>query len=143
MIPIFPDSLGSPLLYLPGLDGTGRLLHRQPVLHEHYAVRCFGYPQNAPVTYDELAAPVIRALEEDGPGTLLAESFGGAVALTAALARPELVRRLVLVNTFAYFPRRPLIRLLAWLGRWLPDKPSHPVTRPVRGIFFFSADIPK
>ena len=45
----------------------------------------------------------------DGQRTvILAESFGGAVALTLALARPDLVGRLVLVNTFAHFPARPL-----------------------------------
>src|SRR5689334_23075669 len=90
---------GGPLLYLPGLDGTGRLLHRQPGLHAGYAVHCLSYPQDRPQTYTQLADAVIARLEETGPAVVLAESFGGAVALTAALARPELVRRLVLVNT--------------------------------------------
>jgi pimeloyl-ACP methyl ester carboxylesterase len=131
-----------PLVYLPGLDGTGRLLHRQPGLHDQYEVHGLAYPQTAPHTYAELAAGAIRYLEARGPGIVLAESFGGGVALTAALSRPDLIRRLVLVNTFAYFPRRLLIGLAARLGVWLPDRPSHPLTRGVRGLFFFAPDIP-
>ena len=133
------------LLYLPGLDGTGRLLHRQTALHRSYRVLCESYPQDRPATYEQLAAAAAQHLEEAAagrPGVVLAESFGGAVALTLALARPDLVGRLVLVNTFAYFPRRYRIRLAAWLGKFLPDKPSHPATRRLRAPFFFSPDIP-
>src|SRR5436305_198603 len=32
------------VVYLPGLDGTGRLLHRQPGLHALYRVDCVSYP---------------------------------------------------------------------------------------------------
>jgi pimeloyl-ACP methyl ester carboxylesterase len=130
------------LVYLPGLDGTGRLLYRQPRLHELYDVRCVAYPQAAGHSYDELVNLAAQQLESSGEGVVLAESFGGAVALLLALRRPDLVRRLVLVNTFAHFPRRPLIGLFATLGRFLPAKPSHPATRRLRGIFFFSRDVP-
>src|SRR5579862_1201839 len=100
------------LVYLPGIDGTGRLLFRQRRLLEEYDVRCVSYPQDRPCTYSELAELGAEQLRPDG-GIVLAESFGGGVALTLALARPDLVRRMVLVNTFAWFPRRPLIQLLA------------------------------
>ena len=130
-----------PLLYLPGLDGTGRLLHRQPRLHEAYDIRCVAYPHHPPQTYEELADLAASHLP-DGPALVLAESFGGAVALTLALRRPDLVTRLVLVNTFAYFPSRILIKLAAAAGRFLPARPSNPATRGIRGLFFFSPDIP-
>lgn len=132
----------SGLIYVPGLDGTGKLLHRQPGLHSAYNVRCISYPQHQPATYAELAALAARELEQVGPGVVLAESFGGAVALTLALSRPELVQRLVLVNTFAYFPSRWKIRLASWAGRLFPARPSHPATRGIRGPFFFNHDIP-
>ena len=51
------------LLYLPGLDGTARLLHRQPDLHARYEVVCQPYPQDRPQTYDGLADLGITALE--------------------------------------------------------------------------------
>ena len=44
------------LVYLPGIDGTGRLLFRQDRLFERFDVRCIGYPQDRPSTYPELAA---------------------------------------------------------------------------------------
>ena len=132
----------SRLIYLPGIDGTGRLLHRQPLLFDRYDVRSIRYPQDRPNTYDELAALGAEQLEPDG-GTVLAESFGGAVALTLALSRPELVHRLILVNTFARYPRQPLIKLLASVGKWLPHRPSQSKTRGIRGWFFFPPEIPE
>src|ERR1700677_2877050 len=95
------------LIFLPGLDGTGRLLHRQPRLLDEFDVQCIAYPQHRPTTYQELAEMGVKALEGSRgrlPGVILAESFGGAVALTLALSRPDLVDRLVLVNTFAHYP---------------------------------------
>jgi pimeloyl-ACP methyl ester carboxylesterase len=135
------------LLYLPGLDGTARLLHRQPGLHQAYDVVCVPYPQDDErQSYAGLADLAVAALEarrtpEWPRAVVLAESFGGAVALTLALARPELIERLVLVNTFAYFPRRLLIELVSGLAPWLPPRPGSPLTRPVRGIFFFAPEI--
>jgi pimeloyl-ACP methyl ester carboxylesterase len=134
------------LLYLPGLDGTARLLHRQPGLHEAYDVACQPYPQDGPQTYDSLTDLAVAALEarrtlEQPRAVVLAESFGGAVALMLALRRPELIERLVLVNTYAYFPRRWLIRLVSGLAPLLPPRPGSPLTRPMRGVFFFAPEI--
>jgi pimeloyl-ACP methyl ester carboxylesterase len=131
------------LVYLPGLDGTGRLLHRQPGLHAAYDVSCVAYDHHTPATYEQLAALAVPHLERAGGGIVLAESFGGAVALTLALARPDLVRRLVLVNTFARYPRRLLIALGALLSRLLPAHPSPPGARGARGYFFFDPSIPE
>lgn len=132
-----------PLLYCPGIDGTGRLLFRQSRLFERYAVRCLAYPQDRSHTYTDLVALARAELERAGESIVLAESFGGAVALRLALECPELVSRLVLVNTFAHFPRRPLIEVLAFLGRYFPGRPAHPLTRPLRGPIFFAPDVPR
>jgi pimeloyl-ACP methyl ester carboxylesterase len=130
------------LVYLPGIDGTGRLLHRQQRLFREYDVRCVSYPQYQPNTYEELVALGEEQLDSQG-GIVLAESFGVAVALMLALKRPERVQRLVLVNGFACFPRKPLIHLLAALGRFLPKRPSATRTRGMRGILFFPPDTPQ
>jgi pimeloyl-ACP methyl ester carboxylesterase len=132
-----------PVMYLPGVDGTGRLLYRQPAVQERYTLRCASYPQDDRHTYADLVAIGIEHLEETGPGVVLAESFGGAVALMLALERPDLVRRLVLINTFAYYPRRLYIDFLGFIGQWLPNRPTHPATRSLRGHFFFNPGIPK
>jgi pimeloyl-ACP methyl ester carboxylesterase len=128
------------LVYAPGIDGTGRLLFRQQRLHDDYDVHCVAYPQDRTHTYADLAALVEGELYRAGPATLLAESFGGAVALMAALARPELVQRLVLVNTFAHYPRHFYIRLAAAVGPWLPAWPSS-LLRTTRGGLFLSPDV--
>jgi len=140
------DPAKPPLVYLPGLDGTGRLLFRQDDLFHHYDVLCESYPQDRPQTYEELAdtgAAHVRVRWGERPVIVLAESFGGAVALTFALRHPELVERMVLVNTFARYRGRVQIRLASFFGRFLPRKPSHPATRPLRSVFFFSKAIPK
>jgi pimeloyl-ACP methyl ester carboxylesterase len=130
-----------PVVYLPGVDGTGRLLFRQERLLSGFDVRCVSYPQDDSHTYADLVRLAVRELEAAGPGVLLAESFGGAVALMVALERPELVKRLVLVNTFARYPRRLPIDVLSVLGPWFPWMPPHPVTQTVRGYFFFGRNI--
>src|SRR5262245_43409448 len=101
------------VVYLPGLDGTGRLLHRQPGLHAGFRVDCVSYPQDRFATYEELADLGAELIRSAGgrPAIILAESFGGAVALILALRHPQLVERLLLVNTFAWYPRRLLIFL--------------------------------
>jgi pimeloyl-ACP methyl ester carboxylesterase len=132
------------LLYLPGLDGTGRLLYRQRAIHEQFDIHCIAYPQDRPASYEELADMGAAALQEraDGqPSVVLAESFGGAVALLLALRHPQLVERLVLVNTFAYYPRRFWLNLSIFLSDYFPDRPSHPATRPMRGPIFFSRNV--
>jgi pimeloyl-ACP methyl ester carboxylesterase len=129
------------LVYLPGIDGTGRLLHRQQRLFEEYDVRCVSYPQTTPNTYEQLVA--LGEEQLGSGGIVLTESFGGAVALMLALKRPELVHKLVIVNAFAYYPRRPLIHLLARLGRFLPMRPSAVWTRGMRGILFFPPNTPQ
>jgi pimeloyl-ACP methyl ester carboxylesterase len=136
-----PDPSRPCLVYLPGLDGTGKLLYKQTALLRDYTVHEIAYPQDRFASYDELAELAAVVLRQAGCGIVLAESFGGAVALTLALKHPELLERMVLVNTFAYFPRRWLIQAGAWLGQFLPDKPSHPSSREIRAKFFFSPDI--
>lgn len=132
-----------PVLYLPGIDGTGRLLFKQTGLQQRHELRCLSYPQDDRHTYADLTSLAARHLGETGPAVVVAESFGGGVALQLALARPELVRRLVLVSTFAYYPRRLFIEMLAFAGPWLPHRPAHPMTRSVRSAFFFGRGVPR
>ncbi len=131
------------LVYLPGLDGTGRLLHRQPRLFDCFDVHCVAYPQDQTSTYQSLAAFAVGEIERagNGPAIVLAESFGGGVALTLALRRLDLVAKLVLINTFAYYPRCAIIHLAADLSVFLPAMPTPAWTRGLRGTFFFTQEI--
>jgi pimeloyl-ACP methyl ester carboxylesterase len=104
------------LVLVPGLDGTGLLFYRQvPKLSTRFAVTVHRLRDDA-ARLDELVADldaiVARATAVGGRVTLVGESFGGALSLTYALAHPDRVERLVILNSFPYFA--PQARL--WLG---------------------------
>ena len=131
----------SPVIFFPGLDGTGRLLCWQGELTENYDVQCESYPQDRPQTYEELADAGADRFRENHPNRraiVLAESFGGAVGMTFALRHADLVERIVFVNTFARYPGRLRIRLAACLSPCLPRKPAYRFTRPIRSFFFLT-----
>lgn len=106
---------GPPLVLVPGMDGTGRLFYRQaPLLARSFRVAALSLRDEAQlmdVLVEDLAG-FVRALSPSGePAVVVGESFGGALSLSFALAHPELVRALVIVNSFAHF--RPQYRLRA------------------------------
>ena len=104
---------GPPLVLVPGLDGTGRLFYRQvPLLARDFRVATYALRDGAPdmETLVEDLAGVVRGLSSSGEAAVIVgESFGGTLALSFALAHPELVRALVVLNSFPYF--RPHYRL--------------------------------
>lgn len=114
---------GPPIIYVSGLDGTGKLFYRQEedLARDHtvitYALRGEGrYEMDALIS--DLAAVVRDAGFERA--TFLGESFGGMLVMSAALTHPELFERLILVNTFPYFKQRAKIRAGIALFRLLP-----------------------
>jgi len=113
---------GPALVYVPGLDGSGALLlGSEEPLARRFRLLTLRYATSAEdraappagAAYSTLAASVLSAVGErvDGPVLLLAESFGVAVALEAALDRPERVAGLALVNGFAHHPWRARLAL--------------------------------
>ena len=104
---------GPPLIYVPGMDGTGELFYRQvPALARRYRVATYRLRDDA-TAMDTLAADLERVIRLVAPGgepaILVGESFGGALSMTFALERPAMVRALVLLNTFPFF--QPQVRL--------------------------------
>jgi len=101
-------------LLIPGLDGTGGLFYRQiEALAERYRVTPWAYAPGGDFTLSDLTRDLGRETAGEAPRSILviAESFGGLVALNYVLQYPERVRRLVLVNSFPYCRRRLRIRL--------------------------------
>lgn len=106
----------TPLILIPGIDGTGTLFYRQiPGLERRFAVSTTRLRDNA-ASMSELVADLHAEVTRVAPGgrrvALLGESFGGALTMSYALAHPDRVDRLVILNSFAHFgsPTR------LWLG---------------------------
>jgi pimeloyl-ACP methyl ester carboxylesterase len=100
---------GIPVVYVPGIDGTGEmLLGLEERLAGEFEVMRLRYEAGGEDSYEHLAATVRGVMADLGVarGLLLAESFGGAVALMVALQEPGRVAGLALVNTFARYPHR-------------------------------------
>ncbi len=112
---------GEPLVLVPGMDGTGALFYRQvPLLARSYRVATYALREPAGamrVLVDDLAG-VVDAISPAGErAVIVGESFGGALALSFALARPDRVSALVILNSFPYFaPKLYLHLAIAGLG---------------------------
>ncbi len=118
-------SRGGPTLVLvPGLDGTALMFYRQiPLLARRFNVVAFPLPNDPSLGMAELIADLATLLDEvAGPDVVLCgESFGGALSLSFALAHPERLQGLVIVNSFPVIRQRwklylaPLaLRLMPW-----------------------------
>ena len=96
---------GPPLLYVPGLDGTGLLFYRQVRLLSHrfrvITFRLRDEAQDMEALVVDIAQLLDRAVPDGEPAVVVGESFGGALAMSFALTHPSRVRRLVILNSFS------------------------------------------
>ncbi|WIA33448.1 hypothetical protein OEZ86_006580 [Tetradesmus obliquus] len=98
------------LVFLPGTDGTGQAITPQlpGLLEAGYDVRTLYIPPDDRSGWEQLQAQTLYLISTAlgarlaGPHnvqvTIVAESFGGCLALRLAAAAPQLVKALVLVN---------------------------------------------
>ncbi|MCI0410643.1 MAG: alpha/beta hydrolase [Acidobacteria bacterium] len=116
------------------------LFYRQvPDLARKYRVATYALREDADrmETLVRDLAEVIRTISPRGqPATLVGESFGGAVSLSLALAHPELVEALVILNSFSRFFHQARLRaailglhLIPWkamgMVRWVTASRLH------------------
>jgi pimeloyl-ACP methyl ester carboxylesterase len=117
------EGAGPLLVYIAGLDGTGELLFKQKMaLARSYRVVTYRSREGGEFSYDDLTGDVAAIIEGNGErrATVVGESFGGTVALSFALRYPEMVERLVIVNSFPRYRGQLRIRLAARLASSLP-----------------------
>jgi pimeloyl-ACP methyl ester carboxylesterase len=110
---------------VPGIDGTALLFYRQqPLLANHFDTIAFPLPTRSPstMTMASLVEDLAVLIEEvsDRGAILIGESFGGALSMSLALSRPDLVEGLVIVNSFPYLDQRLKLTLAHRLLRLLP-----------------------
>jgi pimeloyl-ACP methyl ester carboxylesterase len=122
---------GPLLVFISGLDGTGELFFKQePPLCRSYRVVTFRHRDSGDFDYEDLADDVAEIIRELGEqrATVIGESFGGGVAMTFALRYPEVLERLVIVNSFPRYREQAKIKLTAWLFSKIPFR----ILRPAR-----------
>ena len=133
---------GEALVLVSGMDGTGQLFYRQtPSLSESFRTATYALRSNAKTMdtlIDDLGAVIDTVAPETRRAVVVGESFGGALAMSFALARPEQVSALVVLNSFPYFA--PQIRLrLARYGLALLPWGAMPVIRRATAFRIHSA----
>jgi pimeloyl-ACP methyl ester carboxylesterase len=115
---------GRPLVLVSGMDGTGKLFYRQvPLLVRSYRVAAYAL-RDAATTMEQLVTDLGDVVDAVAPAagraTIVGESFGGALALSFALARSAQVERLVILNSFPHFTPQVRLRLARLALRTLP-----------------------
>ncbi|WP_218082038.1 alpha/beta fold hydrolase [Anthocerotibacter panamensis] len=109
MVALSPRPL---LLYLPGLDGTGKLFYQQEALLAPYCdVRILCIPLHDQSNWSQLTQLVFELLPKDRsqPVILCGESFGACIALQAATACPACFDKVVLINPATSWRRQTIL----------------------------------
>jgi pimeloyl-ACP methyl ester carboxylesterase len=115
-------------IYLPGMDGTGELFHRQvPKLSESFDIRCLSIPPEDRSDWKQLTEKTITLIDRERiqhpsrPLYLCGESFGGCLALQVAVKASQSLKRLILINPASSFRQRPWVQWGAGLTQYLPQ----------------------
>ncbi|MGI9626293.1 MAG: alpha/beta fold hydrolase [Longimicrobiales bacterium] len=127
------EGVGSTLVYVPGIDGTGSLFYRQRPLLQAAGFRVVTYRlRDAALSMETLVDDLARVLDgagAKGPVTLVGESFGGALSMSFAVAHASRVSQLVILNSFPYFRPQIRLRLAVWGLSVVPWKTMELVRR--------------
>lgn len=118
------EGTGETVVLVPGLDGTGQLFYRQrPLLARNRRVATYALRDSAP-TMSALVADLVEVIETVAPlerrAIVIGESFGGTLAMSLALERPDRVSALVVLNSFPYFAPQLRLHLARFGLRVLP-----------------------
>lgn len=114
---------GPPIVYVAGIEGTGRLFYKQAAdLERDHTVISFPLRGAGRYGMARLVEDLAWVVRDAGVerATFIGESFGGLLTMAAALAEPQLFERAILVNTFPYFSQRAKIKLGVLLFSLLP-----------------------
>ena len=116
------------LWLLPGMHGTTEMFEPlRAALPSRFDVAPIGYPHDVALGYDALLE---RLVAPGVPFAIVAESFSGPLAIRFAAKRPEGLRALVLVSSFARCPvAAPRFAAPFLVPRWFRSPPPPFVIR--------------
>ena len=118
------EGSGEAVVLVPGMDGTGQLFYRQrPLLMRSRCVTTYALRDSAAdmqTLVADLAGVIETVAPADRRAIVIGESFGGTLAMSLALQRPDRVRALVVLNSFAHFTPQIRLHLARWGLRALP-----------------------
>ncbi len=116
------------LVYIPGMDGTGKLFQSQTKrIASYFDLRCLSIPVRHQGDWMNLAVEMVELIESELAFNrerlvyLCGESFGGCLALKTALIAPSLIQRSILVNPASSFNQRPVLGLGVNIMNWIPN----------------------
>ncbi len=116
-----------PLLVLfPGMDGTGKLFHKQLAgLVDRFDIRCLSIPTNDLTGWtgliDRAVSLIISELTRGQALYLCGESFGACFAMQVAQQLGTKINKLTLINPASSFARQPLLAAGSALSGLFPD----------------------
>ena len=117
------------VLFLPGLDGEPRSMHKvQPHLKRVEMVP-FAYPTGRTLKWDELTDLVASKLASLESGLIAGESFGGAVAQQTAILQRGAVTSICLLGSFNHEAEPIAASIGRSASRLLPKVVLNPVAR--------------
>ncbi|WP_008318949.1 alpha/beta fold hydrolase [Leptolyngbya sp. PCC 6406] len=112
-------------LYVPGLDGTGQLLAPQvSALEPHFDLRCVQIPMGNRQSWPDLATAVLAQVQpilDRRPLYLMGESYGACLGLQMALTAPDIVHRLILLNSASALRHQVWCRWAGQAAALVPD----------------------
>lgn len=115
-------------VYLPGMDGTGKLFKSQADgLQEYFDLRCLNIPTGDLNNWQSLSDRTIFLIKQELANKtnksvyLCGESFGGCLALKIASVAPNLFQQLILVNPASSCHRLSLFRWGVFVSQLLPE----------------------
>lgn len=134
-------------IYLPGMDGTGRLLRTQTAgLENSFDIRCLAIPSTDQSNWDELTSDLVDLVKAElqiqprRSVYLCGESFGGCLAMKVLVEAPHLFSRIILVNPASSFHRLPWLN---WASGMLGIVPSSLYTVGALGFLPFLVTLPR
>jgi len=111
------------VVMVPGMDGTALLFYRQvPLLARRFSVAAYPLPDDPDLDMDGLVADLDGLIRETASSRVIlcGESFGGALAMSYALAHPDSLAGLVVINSFPRVRDRLRLRLAPLALRLVP-----------------------